>query len=89
LEQFFFTIIIISNRLELPGANKSIFKRLLRFLVKLLKFEMQTRMGVKNLAVVFGPPLMRAPGDDPLQEVCSNDKCVSVVACIDDRLLLF
>lgn len=44
-------------------------KRVLRFLVKFLRYEASTRMGVKNLAVVFGPPMLRPPGNDPLQEM--------------------
>jgi hypothetical protein len=45
---------------QLPAANRSILVRIVRFLVLFMRNEAMTKMGAKNLGVVFGPVLVRA-----------------------------
>jgi chromosome segregation ATPase len=54
---------------KLPAANRTVLLHIVGFLVKFMRYEAQTKMGAKNLGVVFGPPFLRAPGNDPLAEM--------------------
>ena len=65
---------------QLPGSNRTVLVRIVALLVQVLQYEAHNKMTAHNLSVVFGPPLLRAPGDDPMasmqdmqkiNEVCS------------------
>ena len=68
---------------KLPAANRTILVRIVAFLVKFMRYEAHTKMGPKNLGVVFGPPLLRSPSNDPLAEM--NDMG-SVLECTQAML---
>jgi len=48
---------------QIPGEHQQMLHQLLQFLQKLAENEQDTRMGVDNLATVFGPTLLRTRED--------------------------
>ena len=52
---------------QIPEANRETIKYLVNFLKKLLKPDniKITKMNIQNLAIVFGPTLLRCPSNDP------------------------
>ncbi|XP_065905044.1 phosphatidylinositol 3-kinase regulatory subunit alpha-like isoform X2 [Dysidea avara] len=58
---------------QLPAPNKSTLEVLMTHLCLVAGFEKQTRMGTYNLAVVFGPSLVRPKPDDVIQVVANAE----------------
>jgi WAS/WASL-interacting protein len=68
---------------KLPSANLAVLVYMFRFLVKFLKHSAETKMTPKNIGVVFGTPLLRRPGNDPLAEMADMEL---VLECMQTML---
>jgi hypothetical protein len=58
---------------ELPRANYILLRRLMEHLERITDFEQVNKMYATNLAIVFGPTLLRPPpGPDNFMQSMSN-----------------
>ena len=65
---------------QLPAANKRLLADLLLFLQNLTQYANVTKMGSQNLAIVFGPNLIR-PREDSIETLLHNMNHVNTVVC--------
>ncbi len=49
---------------QLPAPHRSTLDTLLEHLVRVTSLESQNKMSTRNLALLFGPTLLRPPPDD-------------------------
>lgn len=68
----------------LPAMNMRVLRSLMRCLIVVLQHEETNKMSVKNLAIVFGPTLMRPPpsDDSPTIELRDTPKVLELTRLI-------
>jgi hypothetical protein len=52
---------------ELPDINKRVLHYLIKFLQVMLnpEYQQKTKMSINNIAMIFGPCILRCPSDQP------------------------
>jgi len=82
--------VIVALVHKLPAANIAVLRRLVHLLSRVLANEQHNKMTTANLAVVFGPTLLRSSSDDPVAEMRDTPKVLEMVkAIITNRELVF
>mmetsp|Transcript_328 Transcript_328/g.453 ORF Transcript_328/g.453 Transcript_328/m.453 type:complete len:805 (+) Transcript_328:1-2415(+) len=74
----------------LPGPNKALLKVLIKFLIQVKEHEQQNKMGIPNLATVFGPNLLVNADNNMIQMIQDTPVINSLVnTLIQDYDLIF
>ncbi len=76
---------------NLPPAVISVMKYLFRFLSRVAQLSADNKMGTANLALVFGPTLMRAPDAIDPRQLHTDVPSVNILIqlCIEQNGLIF
>lgn len=82
---------IQKSLLEVPPPVVEVMKYLFRFLSRVTEHSSENKMGSANLALVFGPTLMRAPEDIDPRQLHTDVPSVNVFIqlCIDQNAYIF
>lgn len=51
---------------QVPSVNRATIEYVIRFIAEVAKHEKVNRMGVRNLAIIFAPSMLRDPSGDPM-----------------------
>ncbi|XP_066936920.1 rho GTPase-activating protein 24-like isoform X1 [Clytia hemisphaerica] len=75
---------------DIPKAHFDLLKYLCRFLYELKEYHNETKMTVENLALVFGPNILRPQNEDPAMLLqCLSEANTTTVALINNQANLF
>src|SRR3990167_2658947 len=67
---------------RLPDVNFALLRRLCNFLNNVSQNEAKNKMGIKNLATVFGPILLRYPDNDDVMMIIRDSPRVTTISSV-------